>query len=93
MLHTGFSLDVESGGYSLVAVQELLIVVASFVVKHGLRSCRARAWLHCGLGDLPGPGIQTVSPALAGGFLTTGPAGKSTQASFIVVFSLHFPDD
>ena len=27
--------------------------------------------------DLPGPGLQPVSPALAGGFLTTGPPGKS----------------
>ena len=27
--------------------------------------------------DLPGPGIKPVSPALAGGFLTTAPPGKS----------------
>ena len=27
--------------------------------------------------DLPGPGIEPVSPALAGGFLTTAPTGKS----------------
>ena len=27
--------------------------------------------------DLPGPGLEPVSPALAGGFLTTGPRGKS----------------
>ena len=26
--------------------------------------------------DLPGPGIEPVSPALAGGFLTTAPPGK-----------------
>ena len=26
---------------------------------------------------LPGPGIEPVSPALAGGFLTPGPPGKS----------------
>lgn len=26
--------------------------------------------------DLVGPGIELVSPALAGGFLTTEPAGK-----------------
>ena len=29
--------------------------------------------------DLPGPGIEPMSPALAGGFLTTGPPGKSHQ--------------
>ena len=27
--------------------------------------------------DLPGPGLEPVSPALAGGFLTTVPPGKS----------------
>ena len=27
--------------------------------------------------DLPGPGLKSVSPALAGGFLTTAPPGKS----------------
>ena len=26
--------------------------------------------------DLPGPGLEPVSPALAGGFLTTVPTGK-----------------
>ena len=26
--------------------------------------------------NLPGPGIKLVSPALAGGFLTTGPPGE-----------------
>ena len=29
--------------------------------------------------DLPGPGIKPVSPALAGGFLTTAPPGNSTR--------------
>ena len=28
------------------------------------------------LGDLPDPGIEPVSPALAGGFFTTEPPGK-----------------
>ena len=27
--------------------------------------------------DLPGPGIEPMPPALAGGFLTTEPPGKS----------------
>ena len=26
--------------------------------------------------DLPGPGLEPVSPQLAGGFLTTAPQGK-----------------
>ena len=36
---------------------------------HGLR-CR-------GMWDLPGLGIEPVSPVLAGRFFTTGPPGKS----------------
>ena len=30
--------------------------------------------------DLPGPGLQPVSPALAGGFLTTAPPGKPNNS-------------
>ena len=32
--------------------------------------------------DLPGPGLETVSPALAGGFLTTVPPGKPKNMCF-----------
>ena len=32
--------------------------------------------------DLPGPGIELVSPALAGRFLTTAPPGKSPEMLF-----------
>ena len=39
-------------------------------------SCGAQAWLLHGMWDLPGPGLEPVSPALAGGFLTTVPPGK-----------------
>ena len=38
-----------------------------------LSSCSARAQLLHGMWDLPGPGIEPVSPSLAGGFLTTVP--------------------
>ena len=44
---------------------------ASVVVAHGL-SCSAA----CGI-LVPGPGLELVSPTLAGGFLTTVPQGKS----------------
>ena len=33
--------------------------------------------------DLPGPGIEPVSPALAGRFLTTAPPGKSQSGRFL----------
>ena len=36
-----------------------------------------------GIWDLPGPGIEPMSSALAGEFLTTGPPGKS------MIFHLH----
>ena len=32
--------------------------------------------------DLPGPGLEPVSPALAGGFLTTAPPGKPPEYYF-----------
>ena len=35
----------------------------------------------CSMWDLPGPGIEPVSPALAGGCFTTGPPGKPQQLS------------
>ena len=38
----------------------------------------SRAWLPRSMWDPPGPGIESVSPALTGGFLTNGPSGKSS---------------
>ena len=72
-------------GLHFVAVRRLLIVVASLVVEHGLQvrrlsSCGARAQLLCGMWDPPGPGIEPVSPALAGGFLTIVPPGKPSHS-------------
>ena len=44
--------------------------------------------------DLPGPGIGPVSPALAGGFLTTAPPGKSylavLETMIFTVFIFYF---
>ena len=40
-------------------------------------------------GGLPGPGIEPVSSALAGGFLTTGPWGRSLHPH--LMFIKHFP--
>ena len=64
------------GGFSCGRARALS-TWASVVVARGLSSCGARAYLLCGMWDLPGPGIELVSPALAGGFLTTAPPGKS----------------
>ena len=68
-------------GLLFVAVRGLLIAVASLVAEHGLQgfsSCGWRAQLPRGTWDLSGPGLEPVSPALAGGFLTTAPPGKPT---------------
>ena len=52
-------------------------VRASVVVARRLSSCGSRAQLIHSKWGLPGPGLEPVSPALAGGFLTTAPPGKS----------------
>ena len=57
-------------GLPPVAVCGLLISVAALAAEHRLMGLVA-----------PGPGIELVSPALAGRFLTAGPAGKSQTAN------------
>ena len=54
----------------------------SWALECRLSSCGAWACLLRGMWDLPGPGLEPVSPALAGGLLTTAPPGKSLD-SFI----------
>ena len=46
--------------------------------------------------DLPGPGLEPVSPALAGGFLTTAPPEKSSLMNFdkrIWLYNQHHNQD
>ena len=50
--------------------------------EHRLSSCGARAQLLCGTWDPPGPGLEPVSPALAGGLPTTAPPGKPPRGYF-----------
>ena len=59
------------GGFSL---RWLLVAVAS---RCGGFSCCGAQTLLRGMWDLPRPGVEPVSPALAGGFLTTAPSGES----------------
>lgn len=42
----------------------------------GSRSCGSRAWLLCSTWTLARPGIEPMSPSLAGGFLPTAPLGR-----------------
>ena len=45
-------------------------------LEHMLNSCDAWAYLLCRMWDLPRPGIEPASPALAGRFFTTEPPEK-----------------
>ena len=42
--------------------------------------------------DLPGPGLEPMSPTLAGGFLTTAPPGKSGVSSYDEAKSTDGPE-
>ena len=53
----------------------------SWALEHKLSSCGAQAQLLHGMWDLPRPGLEPVSPALAGEFLTTVPPGKPSPYS------------
>ena len=68
-------------GPLFIAVRGPLTIAASPAVEHRLQtrrlsSCGSRAQLPGGMWDLPRPGLEPVSPALAGGFSTTAPTGK-----------------
>ena len=69
-------------GWVFVAARRLSLVVAPQVLEHRLGSCGTGAWLLCGMWNPPGPGVEPVSPALAGRFLPTVPLGKSKPHSF-----------
>ena len=49
---------------------------ASVAAQLGLSRCGAWAWLPRGMWDLPEPGMEPTSPALAGRFLATGSPGR-----------------
>ena len=63
-------------GFSLVAVRGFLIAVTPLIVEHRLSNCGAQGYLPRGMWDLPGSGIEPMSPALQGRFLTTRPPVK-----------------
>ena len=68
-------------GPLLIAVHGPLTVAASLVAEHRLQmrrlsNCGSRAQLLRGMRDPPRPGLEPVSPALAGRFSTTAPPGK-----------------
>jgi len=54
----------------------------SWALEHRLNSCGVWTSLLHGVWDLPGSGIELVSPALARGFFTNEPPGKPWMALF-----------
>ena len=74
-------------GPLFIAVRGPLTIVASLVAEHRLQTrrlsnCGSRAQLLRGMWALPRPGLEPVSPALAGRFSTTAPLGKPLCVSF-----------
>ena len=69
-------------GLFFVTVLRLLTAMASLARHTGFSSCDTQAELPRGMWDLPGPGIESVSVALASGFLTTGPPEKPSMRIF-----------
>ena len=74
-------------GPLFIVVRGPLTVAVSLVAEHRLQtrrlsSCGSWAQLLCGIWDLPRPGLEPVSPALAGRLSTTVPPGKPRKHSY-----------
>ena len=74
-------------GPLFITVRGPLTIAASLVAEHRLQTrrlsnCGLRAQLLRGMWDLPRPGLEPVSPALAGRYTTTAPPGKPTHTAF-----------
>ena len=90
-------------GPLFIAVHGPLTVAASLIAEHRLQmrrlsNCGARDQLLRGMWDLPRPGLEPVSPALAGGLPATAPPGKPYNyfitplgSSSLITVVLFFP--
>ena len=82
-------------GPLLIAVRGPLTIVAFPVAEHRLQthrlsSCGSRAQPLRGMWDLPRPGLEPVSPALAGRLSTTAPPGKPLILFFTLLLFFFF---
>ena len=80
-------------GPLFIAVRGPLTIAASLVAEHRLQTCRlsncgSRAQLLRGMWDLPRPGLEPVSPALAGRFSTTEPPGKPNVIVLFIILNI-----
>ena len=74
-------------GPLFIAVRGPLTIAAPLVAGHRLQTrrlsnCGSRVQPLRGMWDLPRPGLEPVSPALAGRLSTTAPPGKPNHRSF-----------
>ena len=72
-------------GPLFIVVRGPLTIAAPLVAEHRLQTCRlsncgSRAESLSGMWDLPRPGLEPASPALAGRFSTTAPPGKPANS-------------
>ena len=84
-------------GPLFIAVRGPLTIAASLVAEHRLQtrrlgSCGSRAQSLRGMWDLPRPGLEPVSPALAGGLSTTAPPGKPHYQFFKTGLLIKFAE-
>ena len=84
----GLSPVAASGGHSSFTVRGPLTIAASLVAEHRLQTrrlsnCGSRAQLLRSMWDPPRPGLEPVSPALAGRPSTTAPPGKPWPYIFL----------
>ena len=75
-------------GPLFIAVHGPLTIAASLLAEHRLQTrrlsnCGSRAQLLRVMWDLPRPGLEPVSPALAGRFSTFAPPGKPKKMNFL----------
>ena len=78
-------------GPFFIAVRGPLTIAASLVAEHRLQTrrlsnCGSRAQSLRGMRDPPRPGLEPVSPALAGRLSITAPPGKPYGIFFIALF-------
>ena len=81
-------------GPLFIAVRRPVTIAASIVAEHRLQTrrlsnCDSRAQLLRGMWDPPRPGLEPVSPALAGGLSTTAPPGKPPNGNLRAIFLLR----
>ena len=76
----GYLLHAQASHCGILFCFRALTLRQASVIACRLRSCTTQAWymLLRGMWNLPGPGIEPVSPALEDGFFTSGPPGKSS---------------